>query len=76
MRSVIVCATSNESSLALEFYQQALPLRRAVTDRRGEAITLSNIGNVYIALQNFPRRLMRNEQAQNGWLCKISRTGN
>ncbi|MEH1890660.1 MAG: CHAT domain-containing tetratricopeptide repeat protein, partial [Nostoc sp.] len=35
---------------ALEFYNQALPLRRAVGDRSGEATTLNNIGGVYDAL--------------------------
>ena len=32
---------------ALAFYNQALPLRRDVGDRAGEATTLNNIGLVY-----------------------------
>jgi tetratricopeptide (TPR) repeat protein len=32
---------------ALDYYNQALPLWRAVGDRGGEASTLSNIGLVY-----------------------------
>ncbi|MEY2911709.1 MAG: Glucose starvation-inducible protein, partial [Cyanobacteriota bacterium] len=35
---------------ALDFYNQALPIRRAVGDRGGEATTLNNIGRVYSAL--------------------------
>ncbi|MEG4444159.1 CHAT domain-containing protein, partial [Microcoleus sp. AT9_B4] len=36
-----------EKQKALEYYSQSLPLRRAVGDRGGEAVTLSNIGTVY-----------------------------
>ena len=36
-----------ERQKALGFYNQALPLQRAVGDRAGEASTLSNIGAVY-----------------------------
>ncbi|MCL6750391.1 CHAT domain-containing protein, partial [Nostoc sp. CCCryo 231-06] len=39
-----------EKQKALDFYNQALPLRRAVGDRAGEATTLNNIGAVYSAL--------------------------
>jgi tetratricopeptide (TPR) repeat protein len=39
-----------EKQKALEYYSQSLPLRRAVGDRRGEAITLTNIGRVYSEL--------------------------
>ena len=35
---------------ALRDYQQALPIRREVGDRAGEAITLNNIGGVYHAM--------------------------
>jgi tetratricopeptide (TPR) repeat protein len=35
---------------ALEFYTQALPLLRAVGDRRVDATTLNNIGEVYDSL--------------------------
>ena len=34
-----------EMQKALEKYNEALPLRRAVGDRSGEAITLNNIGS-------------------------------
>ncbi|MBW4497169.1 MAG: CHAT domain-containing protein [Oscillatoria princeps RMCB-10] len=39
-----------EKQKALEFYNQALPLIRAVGDREGEATTLNNIGGVYNSL--------------------------
>ncbi|MGL5081776.1 MAG: CHAT domain-containing protein [Microcoleaceae cyanobacterium] len=39
-----------EKQKALEFYNQALPLSRAMGDRATEAATLSNIGSVYNAL--------------------------
>ncbi|WP_396442845.1 tetratricopeptide repeat protein, partial [Limnospira sp. PMC 1042.18] len=39
-----------EKQTALDYYNQALPLSRAVGDRRGEATTLNNIGFVYYYL--------------------------
>lgn len=36
-----------EYYIALEYFNQSLPLRRAVGDRRGETLTLNNIGGVY-----------------------------
>jgi tetratricopeptide (TPR) repeat protein len=39
-----------EKQKALEFYNQALPLFRAVGDREGEATTLNNISRVYNSL--------------------------
>ncbi|MDT9242353.1 MAG: tetratricopeptide repeat protein, partial [Limnospira sp. PMC 1261.20] len=39
-----------EKQTALDYYNQALPLFRAVEDRRGEAGTLNNIGRVYDSL--------------------------
>jgi tetratricopeptide (TPR) repeat protein len=36
-----------EKRKALDFYEQALPLQRAVGDRGGEAVTCFNIGMVY-----------------------------
>ncbi|HAA32116.1 MAG TPA: hypothetical protein DCE56_35960, partial [Cyanobacteria bacterium UBA8553] len=39
-----------EKQKALDYYNQSLPLRRAVGDRAGEAVTLNNIGQVYSAL--------------------------
>ena len=35
---------------ALDYYEQALPIRREVGDRAGEATTLNNIGRVYDGL--------------------------
>ncbi len=42
---------------ALEFYNQALPLRREVGDKSGEATTLNNIGEVHRSLGD-PRRAL------------------
>ena len=39
-----------EKQKALDYYNQALPLHRAVGDRAGEATTLNNIGRVYFDL--------------------------
>jgi len=39
-----------EKQKALEYYNQSLPLRRAVGNRSGEAVTLNNIGLVYSEL--------------------------
>ncbi|WP_416242438.1 tetratricopeptide repeat protein, partial [Anabaena cylindrica] len=36
-----------EKQKALEYYNQALPLSRAVGDRGEEATTLNNIGSFY-----------------------------
>jgi len=48
---------------ALTYYEQALPLRRAVGDRGGEATTLNNIGMVYRALGDNQKALTYYEQA-------------
>ena len=48
---------------ALDFYEQALPLRRQVGDRGGEATTLNNIGSVYSALGDKRKALDFYEQA-------------
>jgi CHAT domain-containing protein len=45
-----VYRTLGENQKALEYYNQALPLHRAVGDRGGEATTLTNIGAVYRTL--------------------------
>ena len=42
---------------ALEYYGQALPIRREVGDRAGEAATLNNIGLVHDALGQPQRAL-------------------
>ena len=43
----LVYSDLGQKQEALKFYNQSLPLRRAVGDREGEAITLSNIGVLY-----------------------------
>src|SRR5579883_971350 len=48
---------------ALELYEQALPLRREVGDRAGEATTLNNLGMVYRAIGQPKRALELYEQA-------------
>ena len=42
-----VYSALGDKEQALEFYNQALPLRREVGDKAGEATTLNNIGGVY-----------------------------
>ena len=42
-----VYSALGEKQKALELYNQALPIRRSVGDRSGEATTLNNIGGVY-----------------------------
>ena len=46
-----------ERQRALEYYGLALPIRREVGDRAGEATTLSNIGGVYDGLGERRRAL-------------------
>jgi tetratricopeptide (TPR) repeat protein len=46
-----------EPQRALEYFGQALPMRREVGDRAGEAVTLNNIGAVYDGLGE-PRRAL------------------
>ena len=46
-----------EPQRALEYYGQALPIRREVGDRAGEAATLNNIGAVYDRLGERRRAL-------------------
>ena len=48
---------------ALDYYQQALPIRREVGDRAGEAATLNNIGLVYDGLGDRQRALDYYQQA-------------
>jgi CHAT domain-containing protein/tetratricopeptide (TPR) repeat protein len=52
-----------EKQKALDYYQQALPLRRAVGDRAGEATTLNNIGVVYDALGEKQKALDHYQQS-------------
>jgi len=46
----VVYDSLGQKQKVLEFYNQALPLYKAVGDRGGEAITLNNIGAVYNSL--------------------------
>ncbi|TAG86603.1 MAG: CHAT domain-containing protein, partial [Oscillatoriales cyanobacterium] len=39
-----------EKQKALQYYNQSLPLSRAISNRSGEALTLNNIGAIYSAL--------------------------
>ncbi|MFI7600982.1 tetratricopeptide repeat protein, partial [Actinoplanes sp. NPDC049681] len=48
---------------ALTYYQQALPIRREVGDRAGEATTLNNIGSVYDGLGDPQQALTYYQQA-------------
>jgi CHAT domain-containing protein/Tfp pilus assembly protein PilF len=52
-----------EKQKALEYYNQALPLLRAVGDRGGEAMTLNNIGAVYSSLGEKQKALEYYNQA-------------
>jgi CHAT domain-containing protein len=52
-----------ERQKALNYYNQALPLRRAVGDRDGEASTLNNIGAVYDGLGERQKALDYYKQA-------------
>jgi tetratricopeptide (TPR) repeat protein len=42
---------------ALEFYERSLTLRRASNDRRGEAVSLSNIGSIHQDLGDYQKAL-------------------
>jgi tetratricopeptide (TPR) repeat protein len=48
---------------ALEHYHQALPIRREVGDRAGEANTLNNIGTVYSGVGQPQRALGHYQQS-------------
>jgi tetratricopeptide (TPR) repeat protein len=58
-----VYRVTGERRRALEYYEQALPIRRAVGDRAGEAVTLNNIGEVYRVTGEPHRALEYFEQA-------------
>ena len=47
-----------EPQKALEYYDKALTLRRAVGDQYGESYTLIGLGAVYIQLGNQPKALV------------------
>jgi len=48
---------------ALEKYNEALPIRRVVGDRRGEALTLKNMGSVYQSLGETQKALDKHNEA-------------
>src|SRR6266540_466067 len=48
---------------ALEKYNEALPIRRAVGDRKGEAQTLYNIGALYYRLGDMQKALEKNNES-------------
>jgi len=52
-----------EQAKALEYFEQALPLHKAVGNRAGEAATLNNIGGVYSDLGEQAKALEYYEQA-------------
>jgi tetratricopeptide (TPR) repeat protein len=58
----LVYSDLGEQQQALEYYEQALPLRQ-VGDKGGEAATLTNIGSVYSNLGDKQRALKYYEQA-------------
>jgi CHAT domain-containing protein len=47
----------------LEYYQQALAIRKQISDRSGEGTTLNNIGGIYSSLGRYPRALEYYQQA-------------
>jgi tetratricopeptide (TPR) repeat protein len=59
----LVYSDLGEKQKALDFYNQALPILRAVGDRGGEATTLNNIGRVYDALGEKQKALVFYNQA-------------
>jgi CHAT domain-containing protein/Tfp pilus assembly protein PilF len=52
-----------ENRKALESYEEALPIRRAIVDRAGEAETLNNIGRIYSFLGEKRKALDYYDQA-------------
>jgi tetratricopeptide (TPR) repeat protein len=58
-----VWSALGEQHKALEFFNQALPLFRAVGNREGEATTLYNIGLAWDALGNMDKAIENTEQA-------------
>jgi CHAT domain-containing protein len=59
----VVYSFLNEPSKALEFYNQALPLRRSTKDWAGEARTLNNIGKLHDDLGELDLALASYNQA-------------
>ncbi len=58
-----IANAQGDKAQALAFFEQALPLRRQVGDKAGEATTLNNIGAVYAALGDKPKALDYYNQA-------------
>ena len=58
-----VYSTLGDNRQALAFYEQALPLKRQMNDKRGEATTLHSIGLVYSTLDDKHQALAFYEQA-------------
>src|SRR5258708_17213166 len=48
---------------ALDLYQQALPIRREVGDRAGEAATLNGLAYLYQSMQRYPEAQTAFEQS-------------
>ena len=71
----LVYSALGEKLQALDYYNQALPLSRAVGDRAGEATTLNNIGRVYAALGEKPQALDYFNQALPLWRAVGDRAG-
>lgn len=59
----VVSTFLGEPAKALEFYNQALPLRRSTADQAGEARTLNNLGKLYEDRGELPRALELYNQA-------------
>ncbi len=53
----LVYTTLGDKPVALDFFNQALPLYRQIGDKRGEATTLNNLGTVYDDLGDKPTAL-------------------
>ncbi|MCL4252681.1 MAG: tetratricopeptide repeat protein [Anaerolineae bacterium] len=58
-----VYSALGDKQKALVYYEQALPIRREVGDRGGEATTLNNMGGVYDDLGDKQKALVYYEQA-------------
>ena len=48
---------------ALELFEQSLAIRREIGDRRGEGVSLNNIGRIYDSLGEYPKALELYEQS-------------
>ncbi|MEO0827536.1 MAG: CHAT domain-containing tetratricopeptide repeat protein, partial [Cyanobacteria bacterium J06642_9] len=53
----------SQFQLALESWQQALEIYRAIGDRQGEATSLGNLGLAYYALGDYPRSIDFHQQS-------------